>query len=238
MDYLNNRENWQGGKVRLTGLVAPRLFIPSENMLRFRQVAKQEMARHQSCGFERLPGWAEWFRDWAMPHRNFGQQITFPRIAPRDTPRIEATTLVAREVSAQDADQVATTTQDASSQPPRGTHRERPGEGTKPNWDGERELSLGGRLLKKFGAQPAVNQVELLAAFQRANWTNTIPNPFGNRIILKDTCKFLNRSMPNGTIRFGSDGAGGVAGTSCNKSPAGELPPFWVKLPPLPQRNT
>ena len=44
IDYLNNGERWQGGKVRLVGLVLPRLFIPSANMLRFRRVAKREMA--------------------------------------------------------------------------------------------------------------------------------------------------------------------------------------------------
>src|SRR5262249_27697574 len=79
----------------------------------------------------------------------------------------------------------------------------------KPRWDGEtRKLWLGVKLLKSFDKNPARNQIDVIEAFDRENWALSVASPFKDKETQKQACKFLNRTLPRGTIRFGGDGSG------------------------------
>jgi hypothetical protein len=71
-DYLTNTKHWQGGDARLIGLITPRLFVPSEIMLKFRRVASKAMAKDRVGRLTRLPGFGEWFQRNAMPRTTHG----------------------------------------------------------------------------------------------------------------------------------------------------------------------
>jgi hypothetical protein len=78
-----------------------------------------------------------------------------------------------------------------------------------PRWDEEkRELPYGDKLCKRYDANPAKNQIDVIEAFQAANWPRTIPDPFRNSRRLNMTIASLNRSMATGTIKFRWDGTG------------------------------
>jgi hypothetical protein len=63
IDYLKNSKKWQAARARQTGLVG-HLFIPSGNMLRFREVALQAMSKHAISALAReVPAFDSWFID-------------------------------------------------------------------------------------------------------------------------------------------------------------------------------
>jgi hypothetical protein len=80
---------------------------------------------------------------------------------------------------------------------------------SRPRWDSERrELWFADKLCKGYYANPAKNQIDVIEAFEVANWPATIPDPFRNSRKLNVTIACLNKNMPTGTIRFRGDGTG------------------------------
>jgi hypothetical protein len=83
----------------------------------------------------------------------------------------------------------------------------------KPVWDGEeRELTLGGKLVKRY-CQSAEKQIPILEAFQKAGWARSIANPLTDDPDLEgkqlhDTIQDLNRFQKEGRVHFGGDGTG------------------------------
>jgi len=84
----------------------------------------------------------------------------------------------------------------------------------KPHWDpARRELSLAGRIVKKFHV-PAGNQEMILSAFQEEGWPEYIDDPLpGNHNIdpktrLNDAVYRLNRKQLTLLIRFHTNGTG------------------------------
>jgi hypothetical protein len=74
----------------------------------------------------------------------------------------------------------------------------------KPVWDRvSRELRFGGSVCRKY-LKTAPNQFEILDAFQRADWPDTVPDPWRRPETLSQTIKDLNEGMdPNSPIVFG-----------------------------------
>jgi hypothetical protein len=63
-----------------SGLVAPDFFIPTPDMLKFREAAIEQGAGQNVWG-NQLPGFDDWFLDWALPKSHRGQRLTLPRRA-------------------------------------------------------------------------------------------------------------------------------------------------------------
>ena len=113
--------------------------------------------------------------------------------------------------------------------PPRKKAAPAPGGRLKPHWNPERrELTLGGKLVKRF-RQPADNQIAVIEAFQLAGWPASIadplpPDPCVVRHQFRDTIKGLNRYQKEARIIFGGDGTKSRvlwrAGTKTRKTPA------------------
>ncbi len=82
--------------------------------------------------------------------------------------------------------------------------------GVTPVWDEEMStLSWCGRVIRRF-YNSAENQIVLIVAFHRANWSRNIPDPFRDRRKLDKTVTDLNKKLAPDTIRFHRDGSGGV----------------------------
>jgi hypothetical protein len=78
-----------------------------------------------------------------------------------------------------------------------------------PKWDAEkRTLYLREQGVKTYGRQPAGRQTDLLEAFERAGWQRSIADPFRDHDTLKQTCKDLNKALPEVTLRFRLEGTG------------------------------
>ena len=84
----------------------------------------------------------------------------------------------------------------------------------RPVWDSTRhELSLGGKLVKKFKWR-AANQEAILSAFAEEGWPPRIDDPLppigdiDPKRRLSDAIKCLNRHHANALIRFCGDGSG------------------------------
>jgi hypothetical protein len=78
--------------------------------------------------------------------------------------------------------------------------------------DGHRELTVLGRLVKRF-RRYALTQEPLLEAFQDAGWVQYLPNPLrrirGNpKVHLHDAIGKLNKDQVNPLIQFRGDGNG------------------------------
>jgi hypothetical protein len=81
-DYIANGERWQN-KVRLAGLVAPNLFVPSPTMLRFRAEAKKVMVRAEIADLmQTLPAFEKWFLDLATPRVDDGRRLVLTGEVP------------------------------------------------------------------------------------------------------------------------------------------------------------
>lgn len=85
---------------------------------------------------------------------------------------------------------------------------------TRPSWDlSRRELSLGGRVIKRFRV-PAQNQEGLLTAFEEESWPRHIDDPLpgirdiDRRTRLHDAINRLNRCQTHRLLRFRGDGNG------------------------------
>ena len=85
----------------------------------------------------------------------------------------------------------------------------KPPQQAKPRWDGEtRTLYLGDLLIKRYNRGTAVNQIDVIEAFQNAGWPAVIDDPFNNPRRLNQTLRSLKDSLPADTIRFRGDGTG------------------------------
>jgi hypothetical protein len=85
---------------------------------------------------------------------------------------------------------------------------------TFPTWDAdERELRLGGRVIKRFKWN-AENQQRILTSFQEEGWPHRIDDPIppkpdqNQRQRLRDAISSLNKHQESRLIRFRSDGSG------------------------------
>jgi hypothetical protein len=82
--------------------------------------------------------------------------------------------------------------------------------GNKPSWDAERRtLTFGGRVVREYRGNPAVNQCAVLAAFEAAGWPPSIIPPTIRPDQIRDTVRGLNEiaSSPP-PIAFAGDGTG------------------------------
>jgi hypothetical protein len=79
-----------------------------------------------------------------------------------------------------------------------------------PRWDEMTStLFWGDNPIRQFRKHPAQNQRELIEAFHREKWSQTIPNPFGRDArTLNLTIYYLNKSLSPKLIRFSGDGTG------------------------------
>jgi hypothetical protein len=150
------------------------------------------LAAKNFCAFPTL--YAEACRPWQHPH---GRPM--PEIDPGDIRALEWSAVKLMRASGWEPDGPA----------PQPAPETQPEPLPKPHWDGEtRTLFLGGVGIKKYGRQPAKNQIDLLEAFERDGWARSIADPFKDYDTLKQTCKDLNRSLPEGTILFHLEGTG------------------------------
>jgi hypothetical protein len=76
--FLNPcRELFPGREYQQEGIIAPGLFLPTQEMLDFRRVASQAMAEGKVWATLRpLPHFAAWMRDWATPMSQIGRRST------------------------------------------------------------------------------------------------------------------------------------------------------------------
>lgn len=73
--YLNLEGRYSPDRSRQSGLLAKNFFVPTEDMLGFRDEAVREGARQQVWAlFNDLPGIDEWFRDWTAPKPHRGRR--------------------------------------------------------------------------------------------------------------------------------------------------------------------
>jgi hypothetical protein len=81
---------------------------------------------------------------------------------------------------------------------------------TTPRWDEMTStLFWGDSAIRQFRKHPAQNQRELIEAFHRRRWEQTIPNPFGTDARkLEKTIYSLNQSLTQNFIHFAGDGTG------------------------------
>lgn len=76
-------------------------------------------------------------------------------------------------------------------------------------------LSFRGETVKKFKMNPAINQRDLLDAFEAAGWPTTIQNPLQDaegmisHRVLNETLRALNPTLKANSIAFEQDGNGG-----------------------------
>jgi hypothetical protein len=81
--FLNNSDEWRGGKARKCGLVAKNFFVPSPNMLKFRAAASHEASCQRVWGLKDLPGFDKWFSDWSIPSTKLGRHASLPSASPK-----------------------------------------------------------------------------------------------------------------------------------------------------------
>jgi len=72
--YLKIEPPYEATKSRRSGLVSAHFFIPTPDMLRFREEAIREGAQQQIWSLQNLPGLDEWFIDWTAPKAYRGRR--------------------------------------------------------------------------------------------------------------------------------------------------------------------
>jgi hypothetical protein len=80
--YLKLRGKYVVNRSRQCGLVADRFFIPTPDMLRFRDEAVQEGTKQKIWSLADLPGFKSWFMAWVTPKAHRGRRQV---IAPEGT---------------------------------------------------------------------------------------------------------------------------------------------------------
>jgi hypothetical protein len=66
-NYLKQEGKYPNTKNRLSGLIVPNFFIPSSDMLAFREKALKEWTLQNIAPLKNLPYFDQWFVDWTMP---------------------------------------------------------------------------------------------------------------------------------------------------------------------------
>ncbi len=206
--YLNNAPEWQGGKARLVGLITPRLYVASQNMIDFKKVARAEFTRQNIWQIRaRTPGFARWFLDWTEPGDFGGLKSD------------ELHNGQAQDQGQEEATPVATPRPEPERQPPppepQGTEAPAAAPLT-PRWDGEtRTLYYGDTVCKVFRQKPG-NQEIILRTFQDDGWPSRVDDPLTGkenvdpRQRLNDAARGLNRSQATKCLRFRCDGNQGI----------------------------
>jgi hypothetical protein len=64
-----------------SGLAVPNFFIPTPDMLRFREAASKQRAGQTIWANQDLPGFDDWFLDWTVPKPHHGRRIPVRRSA-------------------------------------------------------------------------------------------------------------------------------------------------------------
>jgi len=77
--YLNLEGRYTTTKSRQSGLVASNFFIPTRDMLRFREEAEREGAEQHVWSLQHLPGFDQWFLDWTAPKPHRGKRHLVPQ---------------------------------------------------------------------------------------------------------------------------------------------------------------
>jgi hypothetical protein len=84
-DYLNHRGKYErkdGGPPY--GLLAPNFFIPTEDMIHFRTMARTIASAEEVAGLMDQPGFEDWFLDWVTPRRSRGKRFKVSHTANGD----------------------------------------------------------------------------------------------------------------------------------------------------------
>jgi hypothetical protein len=76
--YLRMKGLYAPPMSRQSGLIADNFFIPTADMVKFREEAMREGARQQVWSLQNLPGFNAWFRDWTTPKGHRGRRHTLP----------------------------------------------------------------------------------------------------------------------------------------------------------------
>jgi hypothetical protein len=82
--YLKRQGEFRPAKAQQSGLVHENFFIPSPGMLAFRRAAGLAMTAQKVWALKDLPCFWEWFWDWTMPGKHFGERCSLP--APKQGP--------------------------------------------------------------------------------------------------------------------------------------------------------
>jgi hypothetical protein len=202
LQYLNFKGPYKAINLRKQyGLINGKLFIIPPAMCCFHDAAVREWSRQNLSELEDIPGFESWFVTWTTPALREKHHATRTNSPLGTQPRKAADTSNQLERDP-NAEQAAPAQQEA------GKLKEPP-KHFLPQWDEEeRELRYGDKLCKRYDANPAKNQIDVIEAFQAANWSRTLPDPFRNSRKLNTTIASLNRSMATGTIKFRGDGTG------------------------------
>jgi hypothetical protein len=78
--FLDGAPRSSTGEAFRGGEVAPRLFQPTSDILKFRNIAAEAMAESNITKLTKIPGFSNWFLDWAVPWSHKGERIRFPGI--------------------------------------------------------------------------------------------------------------------------------------------------------------
>jgi hypothetical protein len=74
LQYLKIEGQFGTTKSRQSGLVADNFFVPTRDMLKFREEACREGAKQKVWSLANLPGFDAWFVDWTMPKPHRGRR--------------------------------------------------------------------------------------------------------------------------------------------------------------------
>jgi hypothetical protein len=131
--YLTCSGNYGIHQNKAAGLTEANFFIPSPLMLDFRKAAAEEMTRQGTWAYKDLPGFSEWFQDWALPRARLGKRISLRReAAGQEVPRAPESQADDRKVAGQppvasDEREDDADTDNAAGQPQQeGSQRKRP----------------------------------------------------------------------------------------------------------------
>ncbi|MFL5242422.1 MAG: hypothetical protein ACJ8FY_09970 [Gemmataceae bacterium] len=74
LQFLKSESKYRPPRSRQSGLVAKDIFIPTRDMLRFRDEAIREGVKQKIWSLAALPGFHTWFLDWATPKSYRGRR--------------------------------------------------------------------------------------------------------------------------------------------------------------------
>jgi hypothetical protein len=83
LHYLRCEGGYGTNQSRQSGLVADNFFIPTPTMLAFRAEAERVAIEQKVWSLQSLPGFDDWFLDWATPKPHRGSRHRFAAPAPR-----------------------------------------------------------------------------------------------------------------------------------------------------------
>jgi hypothetical protein len=232
--YLTCEGPFSEWNYREVGLVAADFFIASPLMVAFRRVAAKEMHRQAIWGLADLPGFLDWFRDWATPGQRYGRRKELPFTSGGNS----ATATKIMPAASKDCGSSKDNREEVK-QPPHPVWVDQPRQhpipvasvgteptepyrpnsapsGARPRWDAERRtLYYGDQACKVFRQKPG-HQETILQTFEDDGWPARIDDPLpggstadpGQR--LRNAIRNLNDNQRPQSLRFRCDGREGV----------------------------